>query len=73
MSQAARKTYQIGEKTFVIDHEMFGETEEEFRAEVERRHRHMRETGLHVTHEEAVEWMEKLLRGENPSLPKEHT
>lgn len=73
MPQSTLKTYQIGEKTFVIDHEMFGETEDEYRAEVERRYRHMRETGLHITQQEADDWINKLLNGEDPPLPEEHT
>jgi predicted transcriptional regulator len=42
-------------------------------AEVEERYREMRETGLHVTQEDADQWIDGLLRGENPPLPKPHT
>jgi predicted transcriptional regulator len=42
-------------------------------AEIEERHREMRETGLHVTQEEADRYIDALLRGENPPLPKPHT
>lgn len=72
MAQPTRKMDRTDEKTLVIDHETFGETEEEFRAEAGRRYKHMRETGLHVTQAEAEEWLQKLLRGENPPLPKPH-
>jgi predicted transcriptional regulator len=41
-------------------------------AEVDERHREMRETGLHITQEQADDWIEALLRGENPPLPKPH-
>jgi predicted transcriptional regulator len=48
------------------------EGEAEFRAEAERRLLHMRETGLHVTHEEAMEWLLRRSRGENVPVPKAH-
>jgi predicted transcriptional regulator len=73
MTKPNRRTYQIGEKSFVIDHEMFGETEEEFWASVEASHRDYQETGLHLTHDEVVEWMEKRLRGERVPMPEPHT
>ena len=73
MAQIDRKADQTGENPLVINHDAFGETRAEYLAEAERRYRHMRETGLHVTQAEAEEWIEKLLRGENPPLPKEHT
>ena len=41
-------------------------------AELDERYREMRETGLHVTQEEADQWIDGLLRGENPPLPKPH-
>jgi predicted transcriptional regulator len=41
-------------------------------AEVEERYRQLRETGLHLSQEEADKWIEQLLRGENPPLPKPH-
>ena len=41
--------------------------------ELDERSREMDETGLHVTHEEAMEWLTKLASGENPPLPKAHT
>jgi predicted transcriptional regulator len=34
---------------------------------------HYRETGLHLTNEEVLEWMEKVIAGENPPMPKPHT
>lgn len=42
-------------------------------AEVEKRHRELRDSGLHVTQEEADRWIEGLLRGEGPPLPRPHT
>ena len=54
------------------DYSGLGETKEEFLAEVARRHRHFRETGLHVTHEEALEWLRRRAKGENMPIPKEH-
>ncbi|HWV01176.1 MAG TPA: CopG family transcriptional regulator [Devosia sp.] len=41
-------------------------------AEVERRHREYRETGLHLTQEEADTWIDGLLRGEDPPIPEPH-
>ena len=41
-------------------------------AEVDERYREMRETGLRITQEEADKWLDALLRGENPPLPKPH-
>jgi predicted transcriptional regulator len=34
--------------------------------------RHMKETGLHVSNEEAQEWLTRLARGERPPPPKPH-
>jgi predicted transcriptional regulator len=48
------------------------ESEAEFRAEAERSLQHMRETGLHVTHEEAMEWLLRRSRGEKVPPPKAH-
>jgi predicted transcriptional regulator len=48
------------------------ETEEEFREEARKAVRDYRETGLHVTHEEAMEWLERRSRGENVPAPKAH-
>lgn len=48
------------------------ESQAEFRAEAERRLRHMRQTGLHVTHEDAMEWLLRRSRGERLPLPKAH-
>ena len=42
-------------------------------AEIEERYREMRETGLRITQEEADEWLDALLRGEDPPLPEAHT
>ena len=42
-------------------------------AEVDERYREIRETGLHITQEEADEWLDALLRGENLPLPKPHS
>ncbi|MEP7241637.1 MAG: hypothetical protein ABI697_12195 [Devosia sp.] len=39
-------------------------------AEVEARHRDMRDAGVHITEKQADEWIESLLRGENPPLPR---
>lgn len=41
--------------------------------ELEERSRELDQTGLHVTHEEAMDWLEKLANGENPPLPVAHT
>ena len=30
-------------------------------------------TGLHLTNEEVIEWMDKVIAGENPPMPKPHT
>ena len=50
----------------------YEETEAEFRAEALRRVRHFQETGLHVTNEEAMEWLLRRSRGENVPPPKAH-
>ncbi len=42
-------------------------------AEIEERYREMRETGLHVTQDEADAFIDALLRGEAPPLPKPHS
>ena len=48
------------------------ERRKSYLAEVARRHREHRETGLHLTHEEADSWIGKLLDGENPPIPEPH-
>lgn len=48
------------------------ESNAEFRAEAERTLNRMRETGIHVTHEEAMEWLLRRSRGENVPPPKAH-
>lgn len=52
-----------------LDHE---ESEAELRAEVLRRHREMAETGIHVTHEEALDWLRRRASGEDVPVPKGH-
>ena len=32
-----------------------------------------RRTGLHLTHEEVMEWMNKVIAGEHPPMPEPHT
>ena len=49
------------------------ETPEEFSAEVDRRREEFDRTGLHVTQEEASEWLRRRSRGENVPRPKAHT
>jgi predicted transcriptional regulator len=46
------------------------ETEAEFRAEADRRLRHMQETGEHIAHEDAMEWLLRRSRGEQVPPPK---
>lgn len=40
--------------------------------ELDERSREFDETGLHVTHEEAMDWLQKLANGEDPPLPEAH-
>jgi predicted transcriptional regulator len=49
------------------------ETEEEFRQRAEQALEHYRRTGLHLTNDEVVEWMDRIIAGENPPMPKPHT
>lgn len=49
------------------------ETPDEFSAEVDRRREEFDRTGLHLTHEEATEWLRRLARGEDVPRPKAHT
>ena len=48
------------------------ETEEAFRQRADRALEHYRRTGLHLTNDEVVHWMDKIIAGENPPLPKPH-
>ncbi|MEO6013086.1 MAG: hypothetical protein ABIQ30_05825 [Devosia sp.] len=73
MPQAKPKTYEIDGKSFVIDHEMFDETEEEFFQKAVDAHEEYKRTGLHLTQEEVEEWMAKRARGERAPMPKLHT
>lgn len=41
--------------------------------ELDERSREYKETGLHVTHEEAMEWLERRARGERVPPPEAHT
>ena len=52
-----------------LDHE---ESETELREELLARHRDFQETGLHVTHEEALDWLRKRAAGEDIPVPKAH-
>jgi len=49
------------------------ESEAEFRAGAERALHEMRETGRHVTHEEAIEWLLRRSKGERIAPPKAHS
>jgi len=48
------------------------ESEAELRAEVLARHHEFVETGLNVTHEEALDWLRRRAAGENAPIPKAH-
>ena len=52
-----------------LEHE---ESAAELRAELERRHREMQETGMHVTHEEALDWLRRRANGEDVPIPQAH-
>lgn len=49
------------------------ESDEEFRRRAEASWEHYEQTGLHLTHEEVMEWLERRSRGEDPPMPKVHT
>ncbi len=49
------------------------EAEEEFNRRAEEALADYHRTGLHLTNEEVVEWMDKVIAGENPPMPKPHT
>lgn len=50
------------------------ETDEEIEADMEDRLREMKETGLHLTNDEVMEWLDRVANGEDdPPLPKAHT
>lgn len=50
------------------------ETDEEIEADMEDRLREMKETGLHLTNDEVMEWLERVANGEDDlPLPKAHT
>jgi predicted transcriptional regulator len=42
-------------------------------AEVNARHEEYQRTGLHLTEGEVDEWLDALLRGEDPPIPEPHT
>ena len=44
-----------------------------FLAEVKSRWEDYQESGLHLTQEEVDEWLDGLLRGEDPPIPEPHT
>jgi predicted transcriptional regulator len=49
------------------------ESAAELRAEVLARHREFQETGLHVTQEEALDWLRRRAAGEDVPVPKAHS
>lgn len=49
------------------------ETDEEINTYIEERLREMKETGLHVTNEEVMEWLERVANGEDVPPPEAHT
>lgn len=49
------------------------ETDEEVVAELDKRVRHYKETGLHVTNDEVREWLGRRAMGEDVPPPKAHT
>lgn len=48
------------------------EKREALRQEAERAYEHYVLTGLHLTGDEVIEWMEATIRGEKPDMPKCH-
>lgn len=48
------------------------EKQEQLRAELTTRWEEYEETGLHVTADEAREWLTRLVHGEKPPLPEPH-
>ena len=48
------------------------ERQAELREELKERWSEYEESGLHVTAEEADEWLRRLARGERPALPEPH-
>lgn len=49
------------------------ETDDEIRADTQESLRDYDETGLHLTNEEVMEWLERRANGEDLPLPKPHT
>jgi len=49
------------------------ETDDEMRADAEESFRDYQETGLHLTNEEVMEWLERRANGEDVPLPDPHT
>ena len=48
------------------------EAEAEFAADARKALADYRRTGLHVTNEEVMDWLDKLARGEDAEMPKPH-
>lgn len=48
------------------------EAEAQFAEDARKALAEYRATGLHVTNEEAMEWLDKLSRGEDAEMPKPH-
>ena len=48
------------------------EQEAEFTRRSEEALADYKRTGLHLTNEEVIEWMDKIIAGENPPMPKPH-
>jgi len=48
------------------------EKREALRQEARLAHEHYVQTGLHLTNAEVVEWMDKIIQGGKPPLPKCH-
>ena len=52
-----------------VEHE---EKREALRQEARAAHDHYMLTGLHLTNDEVIEWMDKIIRGEKVDMPKCH-
>lgn len=76
LARAARRTGKSPERLIEASLSYFLdqiETDEEARADAEESYRDYLETGLHLTNEEVMEWLERRAKGKDVPMPEPHT
>lgn len=73
LAEARRRTPHSLMLQAIEDYVEREEKREALRQEALAAHEHYMRTGLHLNNAEVVEWMDKIIQGENAALPQCHT